>query len=121
MREKSEKYWAEHDAQEQKRQEADEKLLATDPQAYYAKFPDRHPDVVLEQERREARNAARRARYNPRPRYRNWDGGKEDQGYTAHKAGRSAADNINLEPFLGGQVPSDPRTLKGGSHRKGGR
>lgn len=113
-REKREKYYAEWEAKRKAEQEADEKLLATDPTAYYEKYPDRHPDVVLERERREARNAARRARYQPRGRYRYYDYDKEEQGDRARSAGRRAADNINLEPFLSGKTPAGNLDKKGG-------
>src|SRR5580765_822997 len=85
-------YYKKQDEERAKEQAEDEKLLATDPEAYYAKFPNRHPDVQKEQQRREARNAARRARYQPRPRYRSYDYDKADQSDTAYHAGKSAAD-----------------------------
>jgi hypothetical protein len=108
-----------YEAQREKQRVEDERLLASDPDAYYAKYPDRHPDVVAEEARREARNRARRQRYaetEARPRYRAYDWDKEEQGSKARSAGSKAADRINLEPFLTGKTPTDSKSLK-----KGGR
>lgn len=109
-----EKEWAERNARKQKEKEDAERLLATDPEAFYLKYPHRHPDVEAERQRREARNAARRARYVSHPRWSSadYDYDKDEQSNTAHRAGGKAASRINLDPFLTGTVPSG-KDLKG--------
>lgn len=112
-------------------------LKERDPEAYYAARPwerpltpeqqaeaDREYETRHKRDRiREERNRRRREQRESEGRTRrsartDWD--KEDQTYAARQAGKSAADRINLTPFLTGDTTStstdSPRKLK-----KGGR
>lgn len=93
---------------------ADKSLLASDPDAYYRKFPWKHPVQVeknrkewaaeqakeyAEREKREEKNAKRRkgpTHRAPSPEQMR----REAQASDAKWAGRDAADKINLTPFV---------------------
>lgn len=107
-----------YEAERLELEKADAEFLARDPDAYYAEYPERHPDAVAAAEKaeaaREERNYRRRMNYVPTGRYRaayNDEG--DDQKSAAHYAGRKSADKINLSPFLTGKVGDDGK-LKGG-------
>lgn len=114
-----EAYYERRDQERAEQKAKDQEWLDRDPVGYYEEHPDRHPREIerrtKEAARREARNQRRRENYVPRGRWsssRNAD--KEEQGYTAHQAGRAAGDKVNLEPFLTGKVAGDGKLGKGG-------
>jgi hypothetical protein len=102
--------------------EADAKLKQDDPEAYYRKFPWERPLTPEQQAerdkkaaaeaKRQARNDRRRERnaekrgYSGRRSYASVDWTAVDQKSTARSAGREAAKDINLEPFLKGGKPT---------------
>jgi hypothetical protein len=108
-------------------QRAKAEWLARDPEGYYAAYPGERPEALAqrqaeraammakwrkEEEKREKRNAARRARYMPRGREREYDpedDRRDEQAYRARESGRAAAEKINLQPFLSGDVPVDAK------------
>ena len=106
--------WAESSAKWKAQREADEELLKTDPEAYYRKYPHKHPDVMAadakrwakeaEQDRkREERNAKRRKGRA----YREESQAtitKREQARTATDAGYEAGGRVNLQPFVEGGV-----------------
>lgn len=102
-------------------------LKDTDPEAYYRVYPWERPETE-EQQKESARIAAQeqkrldrnRARREARAEERGYYGRRrsvspekrrhEDEAYNARVAGRTAAERINLEPFLNGRKPTG--TLK---------
>lgn len=83
-----------------------------DMEPYYAEFPWDRP-LTPEQEAEQERETLAAMKKLARNRKRRTGGGgreakvderKEDQAYTAKSAGRSAADKVNLQPFIGWQV-----------------
>jgi len=110
--------------EQREREEKDEELKRTDPEAYYKKYPYRKPKTAEEEAERaresaermnsyrkeqEKKDERRRKRYGGKPgydadgfriRWERHDWVKSEQGATARGAGRSAADKVNLSPFL---------------------
>jgi hypothetical protein len=109
-----EERWARWDAeQDAERIAKDEFKLkcqqADEMETYYAQYPDERPEVLAKREaasqkrmrdweKKEERNARRRTG-NYREAKVDW--AKEEQSSTARSAGRSAADRVNLQPFIG--------------------
>lgn len=98
--------WAAQDAENQA-------LKASDLEAFYARYPWERPLTAEQLAVREAENKkadrawekkeARRA--NRQPRFRTVsavEARRQEQGYEARRSGRSAADRINLQPFIEG-------------------
>jgi hypothetical protein len=129
--EQSEARWADYERRQAEAAAYREELRAQceaagDMEPFYHKFPYERPKTAAqieaerkaaekadrEYERRERRNAARRTgrmeRYNPET------ARKDNQAWTARIAGRQAADKVNLQPFIGGEVDkSGGRKVKG--------
>jgi hypothetical protein len=94
-------------------QKEDERVRAlkdTDIEAYYKLRPWERPEEVarrakqqLLDEKREARNAARRVgpAYREQRRMTDEDHRKADEAHRARKKGHEAAEAVNLEPFIG--------------------
>lgn len=83
----------------------DAELLKDDPDAYYAKYPWRHPDHIARERKKAERAERRRAKYIPKNRYQEWSPERErreEQAGQARSAGRKAGDRVNLTPFIGG-------------------
>lgn len=100
---------AEQEAREryEARCKADEELKASNPEAYYDKYPWERPAPPetdkerIAREKKEARNAARRT--GPAYRYRHVSEEeltRQDQADRARASGRNAADRVNLKPFI---------------------
>lgn len=104
------------------RQKAEEAEKARDPEGYARKQAEQklaNDKWWADYQKQQARNRKRRASYIPRgePRYRRYtdeDIRRENQAEDARRAGHTAADRINLKPFLTGDVPADaPKKIKG--------
>lgn len=69
---------------------------------------------LKEIEARERRNARRRARYEPKGRYRSWETEereerRDEQSSRAYQSGKDHASRINLQPFISGDVPNEAK------------
>ncbi len=100
---------------------ADAEWLTRDPRGYYAAHPDRRPEAVAAEEARsaaywkaywaaEGKKERRNSRRRTGPRYREErydpdEERREEQALEARRAGKSAADRINLRPFIAGEAP----------------
>jgi hypothetical protein len=105
-------------AEYEERQRTKAELKERDIEAYYRAYPWERPLTPEQQaaqqkaneewERKEARKARRRTGRAPRgmsdAEYR-----REEQAYTANRAGRSAGDRVNLQPFIDGQKKEDKK------------
>jgi hypothetical protein len=82
-------------------------LKRSNPEEYYRRFPDEHPDKVAERnreyEKREARNARRRTGRAHRAETPE-QARKREQSESAEDSGRASADRINLQPFIEGNA-----------------
>jgi Protein of unknown function (DUF2786) len=112
---KREQEW---ERQWRERQAAKAALKVADIEAYYNAYPWERPltpeqqeEQAKEQAKADARYArnARRRRGRSGPRYTEADAAREEQAYTANRAGRKSADKVNLEPFLDGKVGPDTK------------
>lgn len=100
-----------------------EALKETDLEAYYQECPwdrPRTPEQEAAEEKRwkdylkkEERNRKKRERYIPTGGYREkqTDHRQIEQAETATGAGRRAAEKVNLQPFITGEVPKDKRRI----------
>jgi len=99
---------AERDAEELKKDRVS--AAAKLARAAAAQYKLENEEYWKERDQRERANARRRANYQPRYRPSRYDPEterREEQSYRAQKAGRAAADRINLQPFLNGDGPAD--------------
>jgi len=122
------KRWKEWEKQNAERKQIEAQLLATNPTEYYRQFPERSPTAIAKRQEQEAREreyarkreeAAEKRRcesgYYDRQQERRqardekyWSPEameKREQERRAQKVGRTAADSINITPFIGGGAP----------------
>jgi hypothetical protein len=107
--ERDRKWRKEWEAEQAARKRQQEDWKARDPEGYAA-HQKRLKEAEEAEERAWQRKQRRRANYIPRERERAYNperARQEEQAYQARKAGLSAADRINLKPFLEGKVPAD--------------
>lgn len=106
---------------------------ARDPEGYYNRYPWERPETPEQRKAREEQEAKEQRRWEARQRANakrrqqyqdaNWwrrqereyspeQERKDAQSYEARRAGRKAADTINLEPFIKGETPKpEPKKL----------
>ena len=132
-----ERKWREKREAEQRQRE---EWKARDPKGYFARYPNEDPanaervaaEKKLEDEKwwkeyrqKERRNAKRRENYTRswrEPRYDPEAERKEEQAERARRTGRTAADKINLKPFLTGDVAaSTDKQMNTGAKKIGGK
>lgn len=114
LQRKRDEEWKEYLAKQQVEEDARAALLVSDPEEYYRKFPNEHPDEKAKRQaeldkwwakekKKEERNLARRTgRYQREttPEERR----QRQQAETATDSGYRSADRVNLNPFLEGKT-----------------